>query len=107
MNSKCSPLDGGRVEVSVFHVKVPRADSLGPQSEQGSEYQYFCEGGQQEVFMELWSFAFDTFVWRVIWIIPPQHQNLHVKHSVRKQIHNPLKDILNSVFTPSPDPPVK
>ena len=53
MHGEGAPLGGGCVKISVFHVKIPRADSLGPQSEQGSEYQYFCEGGQQEVFMEL------------------------------------------------------
>ena len=51
MHGEGSPLGGGCVKISVFHVKIPRADCLRPQPEQGSEYQYFCcEGGQHNSF---------------------------------------------------------
>ena len=43
MHGEGAPLGGGCVKISVFHVKIPRADSLGPQSEQGSEYQYLLQ----------------------------------------------------------------
>ena len=43
MHGEGAPLGRGGVKISVFHVKIPRADSLGPQSEQGSEYQYLLQ----------------------------------------------------------------
>ena len=55
MHGEGAPLGGGRVKISVFHVKIPRADSLRPQSEQGSEYINISavREGNTTVFMEL------------------------------------------------------
>ena len=43
MHGEGAPLGGGGVKISVFHVKIPRADRLRPQPEQGSEYQYLLQ----------------------------------------------------------------
>ena len=52
MHGEGAPLGGGCVEISVFHVKIPRTDSLGPQSENREVNINICAGGQHF----LWNF---------------------------------------------------